>query len=69
MPYIIAIRETEGREWADARTLSGLLEASKGYASQEDKDAGPHWVEANPVVRFATVKIVEEQPNPRRTGP
>lgn len=66
MPHVIAIRKTEGREWADTRTLSGLLEASRDYASREDRDAGPHWVEANLVVRFATVEIVEEQLEPRR---
>jgi hypothetical protein len=57
--YIVAIRETEGKEWPDTHTISGNAEASEDYADQEDKDAGPHWVEANPVVRFAVVNIVE----------
>ena len=57
--YIAAIRKTDGREWPDTRTMSGLISVSKEYADQEDKDTGPAWVKDNPVVRFATIEIRE----------
>ncbi|MCK4791954.1 MAG: hypothetical protein KAV87_49940 [Desulfobacteraceae bacterium] len=57
--YIATIRKSEEREWPDTRTISGLVEVSKDYADQEDKDCGPHWVKTNPVVRFATIEIRE----------
>ena len=60
MSYIVAMRETEGKEWPDTRTISGNLAVSKEYAEQEDKGCGPHWAKDNPVVRFATVEIQEE---------
>ena len=56
---IVAIRKTENREWPDTRTLSRFMEVSRDYANQEDKDCGPAWVKDNPIVRFATVEIIE----------
>lgn len=61
VPLIAAMRRDgyDGHEWLDSTTLASSRATAEWLAWETDVHTGPSWAAANPVVRYARVKLVE----------
>jgi len=56
--YIAAVRRSpDGRELIDAHTMAGSEKLAAWFATERNDHAGPEWADANPVVRYVSVRL------------
>lgn len=57
-PMWAAIRRTDGREWIDPSSISGLRSEAERKSSKRDKELAG-WASANRVVRISEILLQE----------
>ena len=59
--WYCAVRKAtdDGHEWKDIKTIGPLLVTTNELINLINREAGPQWANANPVIKIVLVKIEE----------